>query len=261
MSNKHVIGKFRVEATTTDENSSYATLENFVQIVKHQGVKGVGRAFDEIAMSNKGMYLEKVEIDLGTISIYSLESEIEFRLYEYLKQYLQETQQRLERAQQQGVVDNSNEYFVEEGVATLQVVVHFLEKGYFPWNYASSNQRNLDLLIQDLVREQPLQLISKLGKIISARPVHERLTKSVSVSTFHQLLSLLAPEISDWTQLYTHMIASQKRHDWFVGFSDAQFVEMLNHRLLTFLLLEERKATLVPDKIIEVWTFVKYNIK
>lgn len=141
-------------------------MQDSLSLVFYEKIKPVlEKAFDIQANSRATLVLEKLELDCGFIPYDNWEENLAEKVFVHIQDLLKSSSA------------------AEKEVVTIEkkaeeVFIHFLEKGFFPWNSSFTNPRELEKSV--LLNTK---LLEKLTKLIKKSPaISQRLFKSFSLS-------------------------------------------------------------------------------
>ena len=165
----HIIHKQKVNLTISRAADSFAIQNRLSRILKDELPKALEPLFNKFSPNGKSLRIEKLSIDLGTISEENLESEFGDRLLEQLTSSLA------------NIVAGSKDTLiteVSEEQSLIDALIYYLEHGYLPWYSMVKDFRVWETtILQAFSGNEWDELIQFLIKrlLISDTPV-ERLT-------------------------------------------------------------------------------------
>lgn len=139
----------------------------------------------DIYESGRTISIEKLELNLGQIP--------HDRLKQLLpKQYKEELQKALRRSVNSDSFVDQVGQLKSQAVSGIQQIVHFLVKGYMPWNYDPVRQ-SFNQLFQQSLDQDPQSLLEALQTIMKSDQVKIRLITNLEHNSITALVTRLEP--------------------------------------------------------------------
>lgn len=117
----------------------------------------IEQALDTYAEAEKVLVIDKLEIDLGSIALANLETELGARIYEALAALLtQKKQSKPEAGNSSGSeTTQTSPRLVNKSQRTIEAFLHFLRTGTLPWWFSLNKNVNLEQTISALLLQMP----------------------------------------------------------------------------------------------------------
>lgn len=162
----HVIRTLTFEIEVSSQEEGREAQEIISNAWKNTICKELEHWFDSLSTSKEVISIDKLEIDLGSLGF-----DIEQQLSEKAKEVISEKLQQVINAAYisgNGEVMNDDKRttvtFRSTGTSCLELLVHFIQTGTFPW-WARNEEASIQKLVAGLIAEDPVQLKAELAKL------------------------------------------------------------------------------------------------
>lgn len=162
--------------------SQHSELEAFA---KNELLPIVDEAFNEISGSDSVLWFEKLEVDLGEISLSYFYQDFSAKLREKIREALQ-----MELKQHEFLPSDNHQEKSSE-ISELDTICEFLVKGSLPWNAALANRQQIDELMLRVLAHSGSEFIANVRSANDRNLVISRLASQFSPETLGQVLRLL----------------------------------------------------------------------
>ncbi len=170
MAGFHKIQKLTFDIEASSENASKEELQLIESIIKRRLLASIEKVFDEQGIDKQILKIDKLELDLGTIDMYQLDSELEFKLRKSLSGSLIKI---LEANPDQ--LQNFQASIAPEENIKSDWLSQFLKTGIMPWWQEES------MPSKDFIKNAILELFEshseKLVKLIESNLKYPQFTK------------------------------------------------------------------------------------
>jgi hypothetical protein len=183
---RHSIKRQVVELTLADSRDTWRLQQELGRIYRQRLVPLIERDCDELSTPDCLYRLERLELDLGTIDIDHLESELVAKVSAQLKPRLAEQIERQERSS--SAPDDRPEV-----LSQLELFSQFIHYGSLPWWADLRQPRLLADNLHYLLRYAPVRLRSLLSTLIREKRNRQRLIRHYDDAQLTALATLLVP--------------------------------------------------------------------
>ncbi|RPI22462.1 MAG: hypothetical protein EHM61_22220 [Acidobacteria bacterium] len=246
----HVVRRHTYELTCSSQDSARAAQEEVYRIHTDRLLPALDEILCALTAPGEVVRLNRVELDLGTISSSQLGDQLVLRTRLRLKETLSD---RIEVLRRTPRLHSFEEQILSETEVKLETLRIFLATGTLPWRSAQVSRVNLEEEFADLILESPEQVTEMLRQI-AGPTVAARLVKQFSPATLHRVIAVLVPakdrefkkEMEDWIELLvgTGPTAWALSGGSFLDRQEARrFIET---EALTFLLVVGRSPSVRP---------------
>jgi Contractile injection system tape measure protein len=214
----HVINTLEFEAICPDEARSFSIRKNFAQTFQSQ----IAEIIDEVCSANVGdnesLRIDKLELDLGSFSLHSLDTEFKTVFRHKFEDELKKHLSKLLPAQQE----------ISRQLSDTELFFYFLINGTLPW-WAEKPLINLDQICSDICNNHVNTLINffyrNRSKINLWQRVLWQLSSESKKLVIESLIELKAIEelFTTWVNSITeriHEIGSKKLQADFKNITD-----------------------------------------
>lgn len=206
--------------------SQHSELEAFA---KNELLPIVDEAFSEISGTDSVLWFERLEVDLGEISLSYFYQDFSAKLREKIREALQ-----IELKQHEYMPsDNHQEKSTE--VSELDTICEFLAKGSLPWNAALANRQQIDELMIRVLSHSGNEFIANIRSSRDRNSMTSRLAAQFSPETLGQVLRLVTSLKADYATELVSTILSCSISSYGLSRSDTErriWAEVLQFALL-----------------------------
>ncbi|MFZ4698654.1 MAG: contractile injection system tape measure protein, partial [Candidatus Methylumidiphilus sp.] len=200
----HRIRAQTVELKLSQSEGAYALQESVRRLLLDKGGPAMDEVLSAFADSDEFILLERLELNLGSLSATQLESELVGRLCGQLRKALSHEVPQA-RAQELASPEGKVMRLAASRIESLR---HFLQTGQFPWWGRQSFRSDPESLFFDVIEESPPALLAMLRNSSTPMTI-KRLARQFSVTALQRLAALLAGDgggtvqdcIADWVRL------------------------------------------------------------
>ncbi|MGB0840036.1 MAG: contractile injection system tape measure protein, partial [Chitinophagales bacterium] len=208
---KHSILKKQLDIELPDKASSHQWMERLSRLGNGVLMRALDETLTQLDLHpNHIERYDRIELDLGNIAAESFEKEFVEKLREALKAhvYLQRAKRQLEHYSNDGV----GQHF-PIGQSRMDLLSHFLRKGWLPWWYQASSYGSITNILQESLEKQPKMLVALLQKLQKQQQediIGRRLTWQFPLEQLQKLVQLLAPKADLSVLAYLQQIQKWK---------------------------------------------------
>lgn len=208
MKNDFVIQEVKFDVDFFSRSKAYALQNALSKLYNERWHYVMQDFFEEYISPHTRLHIDSLTLDLGTVPYDNLEEAITKNLLDALSATF------IRRAAYDNTLPgNGSETELPTG--KLDILIYFFTTGLLPWWTSMDLLRDINMLVEDLLRQQPAilaQTIRKAGKVKAARL---RLIEHVQDSTLKSLVSEMVPGEGDFISEY---------HDNIVGLNEKELV-------------------------------------
>jgi len=200
----HCVRKQILELTVPKNDQVGDLHERVQRLYFSRLVPMMDQIFSDLAPNEAVVLIDRLELDLGDVSMVHLEEQIIDGTRAQLEQVLRKDIQSL----REGDVNTRHPKILRVGDSKLQLIKTFLETGNVPWWGEKLSTPDLDTLFIDLIETSPLEVVVMIRDVASPT-MTRRIVKQFSSTVHRKLEALLTPShveainkiITDWSTL------------------------------------------------------------
>jgi len=192
MNNAHIIQRSVIDATLTFDTNPTSVQDNLNHTYNTTLHKVIDKVFSEFEWSHS-LRLDNITVDVGTISIDQLDSELPRLLEIELRLQLQSIYNEKYNVTTSKSIKPENRY---------ELIIHLLRFGYTPWWASRKPEKTLNSLISSSLRENPDGIKPLLQKQLQNKTVALRMARQLSSETLFGVVNLIYPEFSNLSHAY-----------------------------------------------------------
>jgi len=185
-----------VEVNGTESDALLVT-RRLADYCQHALAPALEQSFERAAPPNDYLYIERLEIDAGDLTLERLEQELVESVTRSLEKALRE---RMSTGRSLSAPPDSSQIRLRTRRQTIEeAFVYFLRTGGLPWSFRLPEGRSLEQIILESWREAAklgasLQIvIDSVFSLLASATVRTRLIRQFSQEFLEQLFSLLSP--------------------------------------------------------------------
>ncbi|TNF39754.1 MAG: hypothetical protein EP311_10200, partial [Cytophagales bacterium] len=176
MSNRHLIHRQTLELTYSDEEQARKDLPQWGAQFRSLILPALEEVFDELIPSHRKIRLEKLELDLGRIRRNSTSDELKKLLRDQLIEKIGITPRNLHPSS--GLGEKTMRY----PAGDFDQLIYLIKRGRYPWWVSLSERKSMASLIQQIQKENPIQL----RKWLLSKPLQSEETLRLSYHLGHK---------------------------------------------------------------------------
>ncbi|MDF2432441.1 MAG: hypothetical protein JWP44_2072, partial [Mucilaginibacter sp.] len=139
----HIVNSVQLEVTCPDEDMSFNLRQNFAQTFQLQIAEIIDTVCSAYVSENESIKIDKLELDLGSFSRHTFDTEFRKVLDIKLQQELADKLSKIAPAKRQ----------VSRQVSNTEILLYFLTNGTLPW-FADETTIDIDEICQDVFLNQ-----------------------------------------------------------------------------------------------------------
>jgi hypothetical protein len=198
---QHVIRRLTFEIQIPSEEQGFSTQEMISDLFNSVLLRQLETLLDSMDSRHEVISIDKLEIDLGSITENVLEQEIPLKLGEQLTEKLQEVimSARLSRAGEAKARSSEASVTIKPAdKSKLDLLLHFLQTGTMPW-WARNEEKHVSVLIVKLLEESPTQLRGALDQIFRNENYKKRFIYQLPDPLITEVLKLYNRSFSEFS--------------------------------------------------------------
>ncbi len=162
--------------------SQHGELEAFA---KNELLPIVDEAFSELSRGDSVLWFDKLEVDLGEISLSYFYQDFSAKLRDKIRETLQH------ELKQHQFLPSDNHQEISSEASELDILCEFLAKGRLPWNAALSDRQQIDELMGRVLTHSGNEFIASIRSAKERNSMIYRLATQFPSETLGQVLQLL----------------------------------------------------------------------
>ncbi|MBF0380770.1 MAG: hypothetical protein HQL69_07120 [Magnetococcales bacterium] len=188
MNNNHSIIKQRLNIKVNSETLALSLQPRLGDFNRNKLLPIIEQVFDEFDQPGKHIKIDRLMLDLGTISASHFEEEVEQSLINEIRNVLSATLIRQHH--------DSNNKIVKQSYSTRQLeqLEHYLCHGHTPYGVAKSEPFDFREKFLNVNEENPEGLLKSIKSLVRSDTVIKRLVTQLDDDGFFHLISLLQPQ-------------------------------------------------------------------
>ncbi len=183
---RHVVGKTVFDVSYSREEDAYAQEAIMHSFIKDRLIAVIEETFNEHAMPGMVLRLERLEVDLGSVSVDGYQQQMEQRLRTCLGAQLREQRTQVHLRTESGGLASTKRSEWEQ-------LAYYLGHGHLPWNGAALGPRSCDQLLRSAIQHNPAELVRMIKHSGQRTLLIKRLARQFHGELLKELASLLAP--------------------------------------------------------------------
>lgn len=160
----------------------------------------IERVLEEISVPGQRIRIDRLQIDLGTLSFNRFTEEMELRLDAALRQRLQDIVTKKNNTGSASL--QTNVFFEPLQHSRLRLLEYYLINGVLPWHTHHKHDFSCETLFVTLAEEQQNSMVDVIVKHYRLPQVIERLVLQLTDDSLRKLLHLLEPHNADLILAY-----------------------------------------------------------
>lgn len=202
MNEPHKIVRQTLDIQVFEDKDVYNLQTKVRDVYYEQLLPILNAQFDQIAPEGTTIKIDRLEIDLGEISVHSLDYSLKQELENIVAEYVYPIKEEIKAGHKKGsTVVGSNqekiEWTLEKGkMSVLEALKVFLKTGVLPWGASKTIQEEnnglagISALIQFCLEKYPDQLTRFLKENYRARTIQQRVFHHFSTIQIRELISM-----------------------------------------------------------------------
>lgn len=200
---KHIISKQVLEIRLDTKKDAYLVQDAFSKAYRNHIIPAIERVADRFSRNGEIIKIEKLEIDIGGLSIDKLDNDFPQKVERALEEILMAKLHERGMVYSENSIDIDVHDFSEEGRKTLQVksdvengleiLNHFLLTGSLPWWTSKDSELTIQRIAEDLLEKSPLAIKGLLLKLLVTQYARKRFIYQLSEKIIGKSINVLAP--------------------------------------------------------------------
>ncbi|SMO48723.1 contractile injection system tape measure protein [Gracilimonas mengyeensis] len=249
--NEHKIQENRFEISFVGEESASRSFQSrFSVILKSRLAPMMDRVMDEFHGEGQFTKINRLQLDLGTVSLRTFEHDIEQKLKEELRK-------QLKKAHADAGIQQQNSAKTAQGRSEaqhkLELLNYYLMSGRLPWWGQSQQKITMEDLFLQMLSSNKTALLKWLRKKGHVSHLRSRLVKQFNEATLLKLVGSLVPAEREFIKDYVRDIRRAHKKKVITKTSEEQLNEALWDVILSYLLQD--RGTRFNRK-----AFLKWNL-
>jgi len=253
---KHIINKQVLEVKLSSKKDAHLIQDAFSKAYRNKIIPVIERIADRFTRNGEIIIIDKLEVDVGGISIDSLYNDLPQRFAKNLEELLIEKLHNRELELENISTDPNGFDFHKESKKTvriktdvensLEILNNFLRTGTLPW----WSSRNIHAIAEELLEKSPDRVKILLLKLLKNQSIRKRFVYQFTEKTINKSLFVLTPNATPFLlDLIEKFTAVQAIHP-FINLSQNTFKEEIWNSILTY--TTENHAFLNTNQLNEI---------
>jgi|GEM_PF-7097453 len=217
----HRIRKQSLELETDSERLALSLQPRLEALNRRRLIPLIERLLDEVSRPDLRLRLDRLEIDLGTLSESDFEREAERRLERELRRALREEVQRAERD------PGPDRRSLPERAYRRELLEHYLRRGTVPYWGPDPGDFSLEALVTEMLEATPEDLARTVRHLGHQTSILERIVLQLPEALLRRLIRLLEPEHAALILAYMVDLRKVHRTERLVPLSEPRFAQTL----------------------------------
>ncbi|MEN6620785.1 MAG: contractile injection system tape measure protein [Smithella sp.] len=199
LSSHHIIREQYLDIELNGAESDGLDLQRrLTGICEHRLTPAIERVLDRFGPPDGHLYIERLDIDMGAMSLEHVEQKLSLAVAEKLEKWLREN---IPAGDLSSIIVSKNVRRETELHSINEAFIYFLKKGRLPWSFHLPAGSNLEKAVFDSWRQITRSgghwvLKNKIIQTLDFASSRKRLVRQFTPSSLEVLLSLLSPAIS-----------------------------------------------------------------
>ncbi|NOU16595.1 MAG: hypothetical protein HOO91_03430 [Bacteroidales bacterium] len=257
---KHIINKQVLEIRLNDKKDAHLIQDAFSRAYWNHIPTVIERIIDKYSSNAEIIKIDKLEIDIGGISVDKLNSDFPQKVEKLLEEFIivqlhekslgDELDFTTHKDYSNTEQDKNNFQIRSDVDNNLEILNHFLITGSFPWWCRKDSEFTIQRLVEDLLEKSSLRLKSLLFNLFLKPNTIKRFIyqfpEKIIIKTLHVLEPINAPLL---LELMDGLLKIQSIHP-FVGDSEIVLKEKLWNSILKY--ITDNQHTLTTSQIDDI---------
>ena len=201
---KHIIKRQVIELGLTSSENAFQIQDDVSRNFKNVIIPLLEEVFDEISSPEEVLKIDTLRLDLGSINLNELSTQLSTKVREKLSEVLvpeiesKRNGTKLPSQVEKRFLENEEPviglHIKSKELSEIEKIVHFLKTGTLPWWGNKGDYFSLEKSIQKLLREDPKSLIDFLKEYTVYRNYQNRLINNCTDIRLLNLLQQINPK-------------------------------------------------------------------
>lgn len=239
---RHIIQKQVLEFRWAEAGKGRTALDDLNEKFENEIKQGIERVFEKLDRAGQVIRLEKVELDIGTISRDQYEQGLGELISEKLHEYLEA---KIPLPENGTIPEEDDAEVIAVTASDTDAMIFFLEMGYFPWWSPFDTNEELTGKIRGLIETGEKNFRNRMDVVFTHRDATWRLVSNIPSTVLDDLIRFVYPEIKfSPSSLIEGIIASMGKR------KDAEGVLEVGRGYATMLALLSAEAKIKTGELI-----------
>ena len=239
---RHIIQKQVLEFRWAEAGKGRTALDDLNEKFENEIRSGIERVFERLDRAGQVIRLDKVELDIGTITRDQYEQGLGELISEKLYEHLEP---KIPIPEYGTIPEDDDAEVVTIPASDTSAIIFFLEMGYYPWWSPFDTKEELTWKIRGLIETGEEDFRNRMDVVFSDRDATTRLVSNIPVTVLDELIRFVYPEIKFRpSSLIEGIIASMGKR------KDAEGVLAVGRGYATMLALLSAEAKIKTGELI-----------
>jgi hypothetical protein len=204
LNDRHIVKKQRLLVHMSNRSRAHDVQEAISELCQTKLAEVLEALFDELAPTDAVLRIDKLSLDVGTMTEPQLIDELGPRLEAELREQLIIQSYKANDAQQDDATKIIGEDGTDQKVAAIaandvsdkELLIHFLSTGTLPWWKEEMAPSEMKQLVANLIEEEPHGFVSLIQEVTSNIHVSRRVFGLIPAAQIQKIVQLLQPEFA-----------------------------------------------------------------
>ncbi|HVZ25117.1 MAG TPA: contractile injection system tape measure protein, partial [Sediminibacterium sp.] len=221
------------EILYSDKQGVHALQNRMSRLTNDRLINEISDTLEKIIPPTEQIIFDRLELDLGSVLLQDIETELPGRLMEALAEQINHYLE-VRRKTAVNVIEEPDQHHPEHDIETL--LVQLLETGLLPWWVAADQRQELAALVRSLLDTDKARLAEILRERGVQEPVRRRLAYQLSEDLLQQIIQVLEPTEAPYIIAYQQDVVKIQQQEQPVKAETAGFSRVLWFFILQYLL-------------------------
>lgn len=229
----HIVGTNTIDIISHDRDKANGLQNRISLLFQEHLFDAMSAVFDRYAPENKLIRIDRLVIDIASVSLDDLEVELPSRIIAALQNAIDEYSSGNSMDMQASCIPCNNATNEQK----LDAVGFFLLHGVLPWYATGPSKSPVDVLPL-LINEEPAAVLAILYAVGKQADVRQRIVNQLNEKTIAQLVTILEPAQADTIVAFHAAFTLDQETNQIVKARIKEFKTSLWYFILTYLLVD-----------------------
>lgn len=229
----HLISTYRFDLKIKTEAEFPRVSREMTQIFKKNFIPVLEEELSNVSDSKEVIRIDKLELDLGEISLQSAGKELGEKFKQQLKARLLE------------IFQSGKGKLFSKDINELDLLKYFILKGIFPWWGSKHSVGMLDYIFKTNIQSQSNRVKEMVYQTAKYKEPRRRIIYQFTDPTLYSLFGILSPEPANFFKDYAEDLVTIHQKEPLVTEEDRKFKKVIQELIFTYLL--DHKASSIDQ--------------
>jgi hypothetical protein len=208
-SSKHIIKRQVIEVDVPSVEAAWKIQNRFSELYKYELMHILDEVFSNFSGPDEVLRIDKLEIDLGKISMNASDDEVVTKLRTVLQEKISEIKQKT--IQEEVLISPEETVKNARNIryTNADFLVHFLKTGTAPWWYNKQSSGTVNAIVGEMISSRPQWVKVQLKPLLAVKEIRSRLVSHLDDKRMIEFLNVLSPEVIRYAERVKILIADQ----------------------------------------------------